>query len=109
MIMASFESADRSEDSTPTNVQSLKVPRRATDNPGWKGSQGGSQDTEVARYDQDTPLPSRARRGHGGCVPRGRGRRLQVGVADAGSQRPEVVVTRVARPGSLIRFLDLVK
>src|SRR3954451_14697621 len=103
MIMASFESADRSEDSTPTNVQSLKVPRRATDNPGWKGSQGGSQDAEVDRYDQDTPLPSRARRGHGGCVPRGRGRRLQVDVADAGLQRAEVVGTGVPPPGTLLR------
>jgi hypothetical protein len=47
MIMASFESAGRASDSTPTNVQSLKLSGAASDNPVWKGSQGGSQDTEV--------------------------------------------------------------
>jgi len=47
MIMAPCESAGAAEGSTPTNVQSLKLPETASDNPGWKGSQGGSPDTEV--------------------------------------------------------------
>jgi len=47
MIMAPCESAGAAEGSTPTNVQSLKLPATASDNPGWKGSQGGSPDTEV--------------------------------------------------------------
>jgi len=45
--MALCESAGPAEDSTPTNVQSLKLPATASDNPEWKGSQGGSPDTEV--------------------------------------------------------------
>jgi hypothetical protein len=47
MIMSPCESAGRPEGSTPTNVQSLKLLAAATDNPVWKGSQGGSPDTEV--------------------------------------------------------------
>ena len=49
MIMSLYESAGRAQGHTPTNVELLNFAVTPTDNPEWKGSHGGSHDTEVRK------------------------------------------------------------